>query len=64
MKVAKIKQRHAKKKGKNIDRNKHFVLETGHPSPLSANRGYWFGNEHFSKANDFLESKRLTPIKW
>ena len=41
----------AKKKGAKINRTKHHVLETGHPSPLSANRGFWFGNKHFSKTN-------------
>ncbi|MES2543296.1 MAG: uracil-DNA glycosylase [Bacteroidota bacterium] len=54
----------AKKKGAKIDRVKHLVLETGHPSPLSANRGYWFGNKHFSKANAFLISKGLREIEW
>jgi len=54
----------AKKKGSKIDRTKHFVLETGHPSPLSANRGLWFGNKHFSKTNDFLKSKGIPEIKW
>ena len=54
----------AKKKGKKIDRTKHHVLETGHPSPLSANRGYWFGNKHFSTANELLKDKRLAPINW
>jgi uracil-DNA glycosylase len=54
----------AKQKGARIDRKKHFVLETGHPSPLSANRGYWFGNKHFSKANAFLQSKQLQEIDW
>lgn len=54
----------AKQKGARIDRTKHFVLETGHPSPLSANRGYWFGNKHFSKANAFLQSKQLQEIDW
>ncbi len=46
---------YARKKGKRIDRNKHLVLESGHPSPLSANRGLWFGNKHFSQANTYLE---------
>lgn len=55
---------YAKKKGAKIDRTKHQVLESGHPSPLSANRGYWFGNKHFSKANSFLQSKGLEPIDW
>ncbi|AWA30645.1 uracil-DNA glycosylase [Flavobacterium magnum] len=54
----------AKKKGAKIDRDKHWVLESGHPSPLSANKGHWFGNQHFSKANRFLASKGLPEIKW
>ena len=54
----------AKKKGAKIDRNKHCVLETGHPSPLSANRGLWFGNKHFSTTNEFLLSKEKSPINW
>lgn len=54
----------AKKKGAKIDRNKHYVLETGHPSPLSANRGLWFGNKHFSSTNKFLSSKGKNPIHW
>jgi uracil-DNA glycosylase len=55
---------YAKKKGAVVDRQKHLVLESGHPSPLSANRGHWFGNKHFSKANDFLASKNLKEIDW
>jgi uracil-DNA glycosylase len=54
----------AKRKQKLIDRRKHFVLETGHPSPLSANRGYWFGNKHFSKANKILEDSGKEAIRW
>lgn len=54
----------AKKKGAKIDRTKHFVLETGHPSPLSANRGLWFGNKHFSATNSFLKSKNFKEIEW
>ncbi|MES2411198.1 MAG: uracil-DNA glycosylase [Bacteroidota bacterium] len=54
----------AKKKGARIDRTKHHVLETGHPSPLSANRGLWFGNKHFSQTNVYLESLGKEPIKW
>ena len=54
----------AKKKKKLIDKNKHFVLETGHPSPLSANRGYWFGNKHFSNTNSLLEQVGLSAIDW
>jgi uracil-DNA glycosylase len=49
----------AKKKGKKINREKHQVLESGHPSPLSANRGYWFGNKHFSKTNELLRNKKI-----
>ena len=55
---------YAKKKGAKIDRNKHLVLTSGHPSPLSANRGYWFGNKHFSKTNNYLKSNGLTEINW
>lgn len=54
----------AKKKGAKVDRSKHCILEAGHPSPLSANRGLWFGNEHFSKANAFLASKGKETIEW
>jgi uracil-DNA glycosylase len=54
----------AKKKGKKIDTTKHCVLESGHPSPLSANRGYWFGNKHFSKTNNYLKNKGLEKINW
>ena len=55
---------YAKKKGKIIDTKKHHVLTSGHPSPLSANRGYWFGNQHFSKTNAYLKSIGKTPIDW
>ncbi len=54
----------AKKKGAKIDRSKHHVLETGHPSPLSANRGLWFGNKHFSQTNDYLKSIGKPEIQW
>ncbi|MDI1255693.1 MAG: uracil-DNA glycosylase [Flavobacterium sp.] len=54
----------AKKKGARIDRCKHHVLESGHPSPLSANRKFWFGNKHFSKTNNFLKSKGENEIEW
>ncbi len=54
----------AKKKAKLIDKKKHFILETGHPSPLSANRGYWFGNNHFIEANKLLEEQKKAPIDW
>ena len=54
----------AKKKGNKIDRSKHYVLETGHPSPLSANRGFWFGNSHFSKTNIYLKNLGKEVILW
>lgn len=55
---------YALKKGKKIDRAKHLVLVSGHPSPMSANQGKWFGNKHFSQANTFLVSKGKQPIDW
>lgn len=54
----------AKSKMKLIDRSKHLVLTSGHPSPLSANRGLWFGNRHFSTANKWLKDNGLKEIKW
>ena len=54
----------AQKKGAKIDKRKHHVLATGHPSPLSANRGFWFGNRHFSKTNVYLKSVKKDEIKW
>ena len=54
----------AKKKGVKIDSKKHHVLTSGHPSPLSANRGYWFGNKHFSKTNALLKQHNLDRIDW
>ena len=54
---------HARKKGKNIDRRKHLVLESPHPSPLSAYRGF-FGCKHFSKANDWLQQQGKQAIDW
>jgi len=54
----------AKQKKKLIDLKKHKVLESGHPSPLSANRGYWFGNKHFSECNDYLNSIGKSKIDW
>ncbi len=50
-------------KGKFIDQSKHLVLTSVHPSPLSASRGF-FGNHHFSKANEFLQKKGLEPVIW
>ena len=54
----------AKRKGKIIDRSRHIVLESGHPSPLSANKGHWFGNKHFSKTNFHLIKAGKEPINW
>lgn len=54
----------AKKKAKLINKKKHSILESGHPSPLSANRGYWFGNNHFIKTNELLKSKGVEEIDW
>jgi len=54
----------AKKKKKLIDTSKHFILDSGHPSPLSANRGYWYGNKHFSKTNSLLQQVGESVIEW
>ena len=51
---------YAKKKSSLIDNNKHLILTANHPSPLSANRGGWFGCKHFSQANEYLKE----PINW
>lgn len=55
---------YAKKKAKLIDGSKHLILSSGHPSPLSANRGYWFGNKHFSQCNNYLKKHQKQPILW
>ncbi|MEQ8715787.1 MAG: uracil-DNA glycosylase [Cyclobacteriaceae bacterium] len=54
---------YAQKKGVIIDRQKHYVLESAHPSPFAAHRGF-FGNKHFSSTNTYLASKGLQPINW
>ncbi|MFC6095971.1 uracil-DNA glycosylase [Flavobacterium qiangtangense] len=54
----------AQKKASLIDGSKHLILNSGHPSPLSANRGFWFGNKHFSKANNYLKSLGKQDIHW
>lgn len=54
----------AKKKGLKIDRSRHLVLESGHPSPMSANQGLWFGNKHFSKTNAYLTGHSEKEINW
>jgi uracil-DNA glycosylase len=55
---------YAQKKGAKINRTKHLVLESGHPSPLSANRGLWFGNKHFSQTNKYLKELGKELINW
>lgn len=54
---------YAQKKAAFVDQNKHLVLKSVHPSPLSAHRGF-FGNHQFSQANDFLTSRGKTPVNW
>lgn len=54
----------AKKKAKLIDPKRHHILTSGHPSPLSANRGYWFSNKHFSKCNALLQNQNSDAIQW
>lgn len=54
---------YAQKKGAFISNEKHLVLKSVHPSPLSSHRGF-FGNKHFSKCNDYLKSIGKEPIKW
>ena len=54
---------YAQKKGETIDRSRHLVLESVHPSPLSASRGF-FGNKHFSRCNEYLKVNGIHPIDW
>lgn len=54
---------YAQKKGEIIDREKHFVITSPHPSPFSANSGF-FGSKPFSKTNDYLKSKNLPEVDW
>ncbi|HOV56012.1 MAG TPA: uracil-DNA glycosylase [Bacteroidales bacterium] len=54
---------YAQEKEKLIDNTKHLILKAAHPSPLSANRGF-FGCHHFSKANQYLIANNIDPIKW
>jgi uracil-DNA glycosylase len=54
---------YAQKKGESIDRTRHLVLESVHPSPLSASRGF-FGNKHFSRCNDYLRLHGIDPVDW
>ena len=55
---------YARSKRSLIDGQRHLILESVHPSPLSANRGGWFGNHHFSRCNAYLRSHGLTEIDW
>ena len=54
---------YAQKKGAFIDRERHLVLSSAHPSPLSAYNGF-FGNRHFSRTNEYLVANGETPIEW
>ncbi len=54
---------YAQKKGATIDQKRHLILKSPHPSPLSAHRGF-FGNNHFSRANEYLITKGKSPIDW
>jgi uracil-DNA glycosylase len=54
---------YARRKGKTIDRTKHLVLESAHPSPLSAHNGF-FGSKQFSQTNSYLKTHGLKPIEW
>ncbi len=54
---------HAQKKGKTIDRSRHHIIESPHPSPLSAYRGFW-GSKPFSRINAFLTADGKEPIDW
>ena len=54
---------YAQKKGQYISRQRHLVLESAHPSPLSAHRGF-LGNGHFSKTNSWLQQHGKAPIEW
>ena len=55
--------RHAQEIGKDIDRNKHYVLTSAHPSPLSAYNGF-FGNNHFIRTNELLRKQGKKEIDW
>jgi uracil-DNA glycosylase len=55
---------YAKQKKAIIDGSKHTILQSGHPSPMSANQGMWFGNKHFSKTNVLLKEEGLEEINW
>lgn len=54
---------YAQRKGEIIDRSRHLVLASAHPSPLSAYNGF-FGNHHFTLCNDYLRQHGIEPINW
>ncbi len=54
---------YAQKKGAMIDRERHLVLQSAHPSPLSVSRGF-YGNHHFSKSNEYLQAQNKVAIDW
>jgi uracil-DNA glycosylase len=54
----------AQKKAKLVKNPKHLMLKAGHPSPLSANRGFWFNNQHFSQTNAWLKAQNVCEIDW
>jgi len=55
--------KNARLKAKLVTNNRHFILESAHPSPLSAHNGF-FGNRHFSKTNEFLNANGIEPVEW
>jgi uracil-DNA glycosylase len=55
---------YARSKAYMIDKTRNLVLESVHPSPLSANRGGWFGQHQFSRCNQYLQQHGLAPIQW
>ena len=55
---------YARSKASMIDKTRNLVLESVHPSPLSANRGGWFGQHQFSRCNEYLEQNGIAPINW
>ena len=55
---------YARGKAYMIDRQRNLVLESVHPSPLSANRGGWFGQHQFSRCNEYLQQQGKEPIRW
>ena len=54
---------YAQKKASNIDSNRHLILQSPHPSPFSAHKGF-FGCQHFSKTNNYLKINNIDPINW